>query len=76
MDGNMSRITLHPQEHLVIESLSHSGAAGPLPGRRSSYVRRLPRPADRLEAPAALLRTIGVHVVGVIHRSEGTIDLD
>jgi exonuclease SbcD len=33
-------------------------------------------PAGRLEAPAALLRTIGVHVVGLIHRREGAIDLD
>jgi DNA repair protein SbcD/Mre11 len=32
-------------------------------------------PALRLEAPAALLRRIGVHVVGVMHRRDGEIDL-
>ncbi|MCZ8097616.1 MAG: exonuclease SbcCD subunit D [Burkholderiales bacterium] len=33
-------------------------------------------PAGRLEAPAAVLRAIGVHVVGVMHRREGVIDMD
>ncbi|MHB2165693.1 exonuclease SbcCD subunit D [Alsobacter sp. R-9] len=33
-------------------------------------------PAGRLEAPAAVLRAIGVHVVGVMHRRDGAIDLD
>jgi exonuclease SbcD len=33
-------------------------------------------PAGRLEAPAAVLRAIGVHVVGVMHRREGGIAMD
>ena len=33
-------------------------------------------PAGRLEAPAAVLRTIGVHVVGVVHRRGGLLDVD
>ncbi|WP_157223480.1 exonuclease SbcCD subunit D [Rhodovulum sp. PH10] len=33
-------------------------------------------PAGRLEAPAALLRTIGVHSVGIMHSQGGSIDLD
>lgn len=33
-------------------------------------------PAGRLEAPAALLRTIGVFVSGVIHRRNSEIDMD
>ncbi|GGH23324.1 nuclease SbcCD subunit D [Alsobacter metallidurans] len=33
-------------------------------------------PAGRLEAPAALFRAIGVHVVGVVHRRAGALDLD
>ncbi|MFO1151844.1 MAG: exonuclease SbcCD subunit D [Alsobacter sp.] len=33
-------------------------------------------PAWRLEAPAGLLQRIGVHVVGVMHRNAGSIDLD
>jgi exonuclease SbcD len=33
-------------------------------------------PAGRLEAPASLLRKIGVHVSGVIHRSNGRINMD
>ncbi len=32
-------------------------------------------PAWRLEAPAGLLQRIGVHVVGVMHREAGAIDL-
>lgn len=32
-------------------------------------------PALRLEAPAALLQRIGVHVVGVTHRRDGLLDL-
>lgn len=33
-------------------------------------------PAGKLEAPASLLRTIGVHAVGVIHRDGSALDLD
>lgn len=33
-------------------------------------------PAGRLEAPAAVLRAIGVHVAGVMHRRDGAVDLD
>lgn len=32
-------------------------------------------PAGRLEAPAAVLRAIGVHVVGTLHRRDGAIDM-
>lgn len=33
-------------------------------------------PAFRLEAPAALLRTINAHVVGVMHQRDGAIDIE
>ena len=33
-------------------------------------------PAGRLEAPEAVLRAIGVHVVGTIHRRDGMVDMD
>jgi DNA repair protein SbcD/Mre11 len=33
-------------------------------------------PAGRLEAPASLLRMIGVHAVGIVHWQDGTIDAE
>lgn len=33
-------------------------------------------PAARLEAPEAVLRELGVHVVGTLHRNGATVDLD
>jgi exonuclease SbcD len=33
-------------------------------------------PAQRLEAPEAVLRALGVHVVGTLHRKDGAVDMD
>ena len=33
-------------------------------------------PAQRLEAPEAVLRALGVHLVGTLHRKDGVVDMD